>query len=554
MGVFAKVPRAEVDSDRESIVVGSRWVVTNKGTLQHPRIKARLVAQEFATADGKGELFAGTPGLCPLRCVVSNLATDNKDGAKKLMIMDVKSAFLYGAARRKIHIRLPPEAQVGDATVMLGRLNKAMYGTRDAPQIWHEHLCQTLESLGFVASKLNPGVYVHREMCVELVVHVDDLAAVGAIDSLESLYRKLSKVYEVKREILGEGYLSEVKYLGRTIRWTTQGIEWEHDPKHSDLLMKEYGMERCKTLSTPVCSEDFSKEGVVDTREPMDDAEARRFRASAARLNYLAQDRPDLAVASCLVARSMSNPKRGDEVKLKRAIRYLRQHPVVNILYPWQERNDELTLLTDSDWASCKTSRRSCSGGVIMRGQHLISFWCKLQHKICLSSGEAELYSANKGLSEYMGVLHLYREMLDESWGTLRHLVDASACKAILLRKGVGSLKHLEIRDLWGQEITKRLGISVEKISRDVNAADALASPCDRKDLLKHMYRIGVQLEGGRCAVKQDYVSAVYSSSDGSRGPTSGCLTSWPRGGVCTAAEVSPHGLLEQPFGFESLL
>ena len=395
-------------------------------------------------------------------------------------------------------------------------------------------------------------------MGVELVVHVDDLAAVGTIEALDFLYRKLSEVYEVKREILGKGYLSEVKYLGRTLRWTEQGIEWEHDPKHSDLLIKEYGMEQCKMLRTPVSSEDFSKEGVMDTREPMDVADARRFRASAARLNYLAQDRPDLAVASCLVARAMSNPKRGDEVKLKRAIRYLRQHPVVSVLYPWQDKNDELTLVTDSDWASCKTSRRSCSGGVIMRGRHLISFWCKLQHKVCLSSGEAELYSANKGLSEYLGVLHLYREMMSDTWGTLRHQVDASACRAILLRKGVGSLKHLEIRDLWGQEVTKRLGICVEKISRDVNSADALASPCSWQDLFKHMDRIGVQLEGGRHAIEQDVLGAVYLSCDGSRdnalheGPTSGCLNNWPREGVCTEVELAPQGYVVQPFGSES--
>ena len=59
----------------------------------------------------------------------------------------------------------------------------------------------------------------------------------------------------------------------------------------------------------------------------MQNLEATKYRRGVARINYLAQDRPDLAVAANLLARSMAHPKVGDEIKLKRVIRYLKSHP-----------------------------------------------------------------------------------------------------------------------------------------------------------------------------------------------------------------------------------
>eukprot|EP00974_Lingulodinium_polyedra_P094985 9206476-Lingulodinium_polyedra.AAC.1 len=52
---------AKSEVGRENLAaVGSRWVVTNKGTRERPAAKARLVAQEFADHTLRGELFAGT--------------------------------------------------------------------------------------------------------------------------------------------------------------------------------------------------------------------------------------------------------------------------------------------------------------------------------------------------------------------------------------------------------------------------------------------------------------------------------------------------------------
>ena len=489
MGVFRHVTDAEVDATPESTIVGTRWVITDKGSDGKPVMKARLVAQEFATKEGRGELFAGTPGLRTIKQVLSNLATDNQAGRRIAMVLDVKTAFLYAEVKRKVFIRLPPEACLGEMTH--GVLKRAMYGTRDAPLLWQQHLTDTLTRMKFQESPTNAGYYFNKERNVEIVAHVDDLLITGAKADLDWTYAQLTREYELKRNFLGPGYEDQVSYLGRTLKWTPQGLTWIHNAKHVKNLLNMYGMVECKGMSTPMVHEEFARDMRQDESELLGSADARRYRAGAATVNYLSQDRPDLAVASCALARSMAAPRAGDVPRLKRVIRYLQQHPVGEHHFVWQEASQALTLWTDSDWASCRATRRSCSGGVLFRGAHMIGHWCRLQNQVSLSSGEAELYAGNRGLCEMAGALVLYREVHGEAWGLLTHCLDSNASRTFLLRKGTGSMKHIETKAMWGQQFVRAKGVKVLKVPREANCADALASPCSAADLEKHLGAMG---------------------------------------------------------------
>ena len=50
------------------------------------------------------------------------------------MTLDVKAAFLYGDTKRDLYIELPKQDPWADDFFWVGKLRKAMYGTRDAPQ------------------------------------------------------------------------------------------------------------------------------------------------------------------------------------------------------------------------------------------------------------------------------------------------------------------------------------------------------------------------------------------------------------------------------------
>ena len=60
--VHEPVPRSSVPPGKR--VIGVRWVETNNGTTSAPKVRSRLVCQEFAIGgDPDGDLFAPAPPL-----------------------------------------------------------------------------------------------------------------------------------------------------------------------------------------------------------------------------------------------------------------------------------------------------------------------------------------------------------------------------------------------------------------------------------------------------------------------------------------------------------
>ena len=129
-----------------------------------------------------------------------------------------------------------------------------------------------------------------------------------------------------------------------------------------------------------------------------------------------------------------------------------------------------------------------------------------MQDTVALSSGEAELKATCKGLAEGIGLQSL-AAFLSLKPVPLEHLGDAQAALGILKRHGAGGLKHLEVKQLWVQDVIRRPGVSTVKIPRAVNVADALCSAQSLENLQRKLATMGfrcpthVSSEGGdRCA------------------------------------------------------
>ena len=201
-------------------------------------------------------------------------------------------------------------------------------------------------------------------------------------------------------------------------------------------------------------------------------AQAARFRKGAAILNYLSQDRIDVAYASKEVSRFMSDPRAGDEAVLLRVVKYLRRFPRLITLYEWQEPVAEVVVYSDSDWGGCVSSRRSTSGGAVVHGKHLIQHWSKTQQLIALSSAEAELNAAVKSGQEGLGVAHLSQELGEACFVRIRG--DSSANDGVIKRQGCGRIKHLTVRQLWLQQQVSMKVATHDKVPRMFNGSDVL--------------------------------------------------------------------------------
>ena len=133
---------------------------------------------------------------------------------------------------------------------------------------------------------------------------------------------------------------------------------------------------------------------------PLDAAETGLFRATAARTNYLALDRPEVAFAAKELCRRMSEPRRRDKVALQRLCRYLLGAPRLVYRYRPVPAGLPLQVYADTDFAGCAHTRRSTSGGCASRGGHLLKHWAVTQKAITLSSGEAELGGVVKAATD----------------------------------------------------------------------------------------------------------------------------------------------------------
>ena len=200
--------------DDEGKFVKVKWVRVNKGCKMNPKIRCRLVAQEVAYGERIDELFAGTLSLSSVKVALHLAAEGGCDD--KLMVMDVKCAFLYGKMKRNIYIELPTQDERYGDKNLLGKLVKAMYGTRDAPQIWRD-LVQETTVRWESDCMIQPSVYFHVSKKLFVVGHVDDFLCVVPEENLMWLFEGLGAKFEMTKTIVGQGHAHEVKYLNRFI-------------------------------------------------------------------------------------------------------------------------------------------------------------------------------------------------------------------------------------------------------------------------------------------------------------------------------------------------
>jgi hypothetical protein len=243
---------------------------------------------------------------------------------------------------------------------------------------------------------------------------------------------------------------------------------------------------------------------------------AAKFRAISARANYLSQDRSDIQFSVKELCRAMSKPKEDDWNKLKRLGRYLVGKGRLVLSFQYQAQVKSIVVWTDSDFASTNpirhevneaisehhfeminavnlngeaSCRRSTSGGLVMLGEHPIKSWSSTQKVTALSSGEAEYYALVKGAAQGMGIRSMMKDfkIYQAEGSPIEIKEDSAAAKGIASRRGLGKMKHIDIKELWVQEKVAKGEIKITKVPGTENLADALTKYCDPQVLQFHL-------------------------------------------------------------------
>ena len=477
--------------------IPTRWVDVNKGDNDRPDYRSRLVAKEYRS-DSRPELYAATPPLEALRAILSQAATLRRGGEPRcIMVNDIKRAYFYARARRPVFIIIPEEDREEGDENMVGELNLSMYGTRDAAQNWQETFAAHLVGLGFTQGVSNPCLFYHRAKDIKTMVHGDDYVSAASQKELEWLRGELDKKFETKSTIIGpkEGQGKEVKVLNRVIRMTEKGVEHEADQRHAEIIVENMGMKDSKGVATPGTRDD-SEQDEEENEEELTGTEATMFRAISARANYLALDRPDIQYATKEICRKMSKPRKKDWRRLARLAKYLAKRPRLVSVYKWQEQTDFVDVYTDANWAGCTETRKSTSGGAAMCGLHCLRTWSKTQATIALSSGESELFGTVKATCEGIGMASMLADL--GIVAKIRVFADASAALAIIHRKGVGKVRHLDTGVLWLQQKELQEAVEFLKVAGMKNPSDLMTKNVDQALAEQHLSALGFTFADGR--------------------------------------------------------
>ena len=136
--------------------------------------------------------------------MLSEIAT-GKRGGKVVALCDVRRAYFYAPARRRVCVQVPPEDyQAGDEH-MCGLLQYSWYGTRDAAQHWEEELASTISDLKLTRGSACRCVW---QGCIKgehilSIVHGDDITICGERSVVEFFIKMISRKYEIKKQVVG---------------------------------------------------------------------------------------------------------------------------------------------------------------------------------------------------------------------------------------------------------------------------------------------------------------------------------------------------------------
>nr|GEX77669.1 uncharacterized mitochondrial protein AtMg00810-like [Tanacetum cinerariifolium] len=109
------------------------------------------------------------------------------------------------------------------------------------------------------------------------------------------------------------------------------------------------------------------------------------------------QERPDIVHATCLCARYQAKPTEKHLKEVKKIFRYLWGTVNTGLWYT-KDSGSELTGFSDADYARCKDTFKSTSGGAQFLGEKLVSWSSKKQYCTALSTAEAEYVSLSASI------------------------------------------------------------------------------------------------------------------------------------------------------------
>ncbi|GJY93572.1 retrovirus-related pol polyprotein from transposon TNT 1-94 [Tanacetum coccineum] len=460
-----------------------KWLFKNKHDEENTVIqnKTRLVVRGYRQEEGIDfeESFAPVARMEAIGIFLEYAAHKSFT----VFQMDVKTAFLHGTLKKDVYVYQPQGFIDADHPSHVYKIKKALYGLKQAPRVWYDELSMFLLQNHFFKGTIDPTLFIRRfdDDILVVQVYVDDIIFGSTHLRYTQLFFDLMKI-RFKMSMMGEMMF----FLGLQVNLSPCGI-FINQSNYVLEIFKKYGMETCDPVGTPM---DIKDKLDLDQNGTLVDAT--KYHSMIGALMYLTSSRPDIVHATCLYARYQAKPTQKHLKEVKRIFRYL--WGTVNMgLWYMKDSGFELTGFSDADYAGCKDTFKSTSGGAQFLGEKLVSWSSKKQDCTALSTAEAEYVSLSACCAQ---VLWMRTQLTDYGFhfNKIPIYCDSKSAIAISCNPVQHSrTKHIAVRYHFIKEHVEKGTIELYFVKTDYQLADLFtkALPPERFNYL--VRRLGMR-------------------------------------------------------------
>lgn len=369
---------------------------------------------------------------------------------------------------------------------MVCRLNKALYGLKQSSRVWNAKLDAVLRSFGLLRSKYDPCLYylIDGNRILFVAIYVDDVIIFSNDEALTNdIKAKLSDAFRMKD--LGKAS----NCLGIRITREKNAVALDQEA-YIESVLARFNMENSKPVSTPMNpGVKLTKDMAPQTADEAEKMKKVPYQEAVGSLMYLAQcTRPDVLFAVNQLSRFNTNPGPKHWNAVRHLLRYLRGTSKLKLRYT-KHGESELQGYSDASWASDLDDRKSTSGYIFMLQDGAVSWCCKRQPPVALSTCEAEYMALSATVQEAMwwrGSTSQFR---------LKQPVELRCVSAICIAKNGGytpRTKHIDIRHHFIRDALDQKAVVLNYVSTDQLVADGLTKPLDRIKLERNRTSMGI--------------------------------------------------------------
>ena len=504
---------ADLSSGQKAI--GVRWVYAYKyhpdGSIIWGKEKARLVAQGFSQRpEDFDETYAPVAKMTSIRIILAFAAANDLE----IMASDVKTAFLHCKLCKELYCKQIPGHLLDDPKKVL-HLLVALYSLCQSAFEFYTLLLRCFTSLGMHCCDVDHAVFSgtwaipphpsipalpsNAPLFVIIPVHVDDgLIVCNSILLYDWIITELQKSIEIVD--MGPASL----YLGNRITrdWSRRKL-WLSQKSYCLDLLRNWNLSNCTPVSTPM----MTKLHLLDPApnalpEIADDDVKPLFQRLVGSLIYLAIcTRPDISYAAMSLGQYNANPSRAHLIAAKHVLRYIAGTVNLALEFNFDGGAVPATIggfiqncaISDVDWASDESDRKSISGYCFYFMNSLVSWSAVKQKAISLSSTEAEYYSMTHAIKEALWIrlfLTLHSFPFSHPFPLLSD--NQSACALANNSSITSRSKHIDVRHHFIRSHISDCTFCTNWVPTSDMPADIFTKPLSYPLFAKHCTSLGL--------------------------------------------------------------